>query len=223
VAVRSSPLEYQKLGTQVVKKNGVEMKKAGGSEPRLRSLKKEVTRKKILEAALINFSTKGYSGTRIQDLVEAAKISPGLFYVHYADKSDLLAELLKQGWQEVSKSFTAGLKAGPREALEALTQVAEESLTSQRLFWRVLYGLRWDEAAVTITGQILPNFHEEVLTYLENVMVGLGYSSPRDEAALFYSALDGLCQQEVLIPGGFFLKERLSRLVAHWPALGIQP
>ena len=53
-------------------------------------------RKQILDAAQQVFAQKGFDGASIKDLAKAAKISPGLLYWYFKDKTDLLVSLLTE-------------------------------------------------------------------------------------------------------------------------------
>lgn len=57
----------------------------------MRTTKADVEKQKqlILETALTVFKDKGYNGTRVEDIAEAAGISRGPVYYHYKNKSDL--------------------------------------------------------------------------------------------------------------------------------------
>jgi AcrR family transcriptional regulator len=56
--------------------------------------KKEATRKKILDAALIVFSQKGYDKANVSDIVREVGVAQGTFYYHFKDKKTALVELL---------------------------------------------------------------------------------------------------------------------------------
>ena len=64
------------------------------SKPRVR-MKKEERREDILRAAAGVFVRKGYRPTSIEDLVEAAGISKGLFYVYFDSKQQAFIELVE--------------------------------------------------------------------------------------------------------------------------------
>ena len=49
---------------------------------------------KILDAALQIFVRKGYSETRMDDIVHASGMSKGAIYHHYSSKRDLFLELI---------------------------------------------------------------------------------------------------------------------------------
>ncbi len=53
-------------------------------------------RQQILDAAQQVFAQKGFEGASIKDLAKAAKISPGLLYWYFKDKSDLFASLVSE-------------------------------------------------------------------------------------------------------------------------------
>lgn len=56
------------------------------------------TRTRIVEAALDVFVEKGYGGTRVQDIAERANLTAGALYVHFPNRSRLLAEaVMREG------------------------------------------------------------------------------------------------------------------------------
>jgi len=58
--------------------------------------KEEDRRRQILDAAQQVFAAKGFEGTSIKDLAQAAQISPGLLYWYFKDKTDLLVSLMTE-------------------------------------------------------------------------------------------------------------------------------
>jgi AcrR family transcriptional regulator len=54
------------------------------------------TREKIIHAARKVFAEKGYSQTRIQDLLKAAGVSPGAFYNYFSNKEELFLEIVRE-------------------------------------------------------------------------------------------------------------------------------
>jgi AcrR family transcriptional regulator len=59
-------------------------------KPNSRQAQAEERRLQILETALSVFAAKGFKGTAIKDIAEAADISMGLMYHYFASKEDLL-------------------------------------------------------------------------------------------------------------------------------------
>ena len=56
----------------------------------------EVTRARILDAALSTFSRKGYHDTRLDDIVDVSDTSKGAIYFHFANKERLFLALVDQ-------------------------------------------------------------------------------------------------------------------------------
>jgi len=52
------------------------------------------TRKRLLDAALYVFNTKGIESCAIEDITESADVGKGTFYRHFMDKLDILRTLL---------------------------------------------------------------------------------------------------------------------------------
>lgn len=53
-------------------------------------------RQQILDAAQKVFAAKGFDGASVKDLAKAARVSPGLLYWYFKDKTDLLVSLLTE-------------------------------------------------------------------------------------------------------------------------------
>jgi AcrR family transcriptional regulator len=86
-------------------------------------LKPEVRRERLLEAATEVFAERGYEGSRVEQIADAAQVSPGLLYRHFEGKRELYEELL--------------LLAN-RQLLEHLAEAAAPNLPTDE---RVLRGL----------------------------------------------------------------------------------
>jgi AcrR family transcriptional regulator len=61
----------------------------------------EDTRKRILQAALRQFSAKGYEGTTTKDLAAAANVAEGTIFRHFVNKKAILIEVATSGWVDI--------------------------------------------------------------------------------------------------------------------------
>ena len=59
------------------------------------------TREQIITAAVDTLHRKGFNGTSVQDITEAAQVPKGSFYNHFESKELLAVEALERYWQKV--------------------------------------------------------------------------------------------------------------------------
>lgn len=59
----------------------------------LREEHKRLTRRRVLDAARTVFATHGYGAATVEEIVAAAGVGRATFYLHFANKSDVLAAL----------------------------------------------------------------------------------------------------------------------------------
>jgi AcrR family transcriptional regulator len=85
----------------------------------------EGTRRRILEAALQLFASKGFHGVSVRELAKELKLQPSALYAHLPSKEHILAELARLGHELHQTALrTALLSAGaePAEQLRALVR-----------------------------------------------------------------------------------------------------
>lgn len=70
------------------------------------SKKRRDRRVAILRAALVVFSRKGYHQTHVSDIIKAASIARGTFYLYFESKSAIFLELLDQLLQQMRASVS---------------------------------------------------------------------------------------------------------------------
>ncbi len=87
------------------------------------SLRKQ-SRERIIEAALHQFSLKGLSATRIQDIAEEAGVSQGLLYRYYASKNDIYVDLIEDALDKMNEA-AAALLGSALTGKEKLMQVID--------------------------------------------------------------------------------------------------
>ena len=60
------------------------------------------TMRKLLDAAMVVFTRRGYHAARVDDIVKVAKTSHGTFYLYFSNKEDLLRALVAEAGEEVA-------------------------------------------------------------------------------------------------------------------------
>ena len=82
------------------------------------------TRRRILDAALAEFSSHGYGGARVDRIAAAAEVSKPMIYSYYGDKDQLYKAALKEAYVQIragEREIDTELM-DPEDAVRALTR-----------------------------------------------------------------------------------------------------
>jgi AcrR family transcriptional regulator len=95
---------------------------ASGRAPDKKALRSEDTRRRVVEAALDVFASKGFHGATTRDIARGAGMSPAALYVHYESKEELLYLLSSDGHARVLELMrdAAETSSDPVEQLRAV-------------------------------------------------------------------------------------------------------
>ncbi|TWD82065.1 TetR family transcriptional regulator [Kribbella amoyensis] len=124
-------------------------------EPRRRAahLGPERRRPLILDAALEVFVERGYAGTTMQAVADAAGVTKPVVYASFANRDELLLALLAREEQHLVISIVAALPADPsvgspqEHVLEGLTAFLEAVQKTPRS-WQIVFGAQYGAAPV---------------------------------------------------------------------------
>jgi AcrR family transcriptional regulator len=159
--------------------------------------RKERTRRDLLEAACDAFARKGYAGANVDDIVSAAGVARGTFYLYFKDKRDVFSALVDDLFARISANVrsidVAHPTLPPVEQLRAnLLRIAALSAEEPALLTIVLRD----------TGSLDPKlrrkldaFYKALHAFLdESLAVGqrIGLVRDGDRRALVRIALGGL-------------------------------
>ncbi len=91
---------------------------------------KDDTSGKILDAAIVEFSEKGFSGARVDEIARRAGVNKATIYYHLGDKKSLYATVLQRIFSSVADRMTSQIDAGagPREKLERFVRTMAETM-----------------------------------------------------------------------------------------------
>jgi AcrR family transcriptional regulator len=136
-------------------------------------LKSERSRRHILDAALELFSHHGYGATSVRDIAEAAKVSTGSVYHHFADKETIFRTLLDEYWVMLADPefpFNRALATGVfPDNLEELGHAAEQMLTQYRPYVALIY-----VDVVEFDGSHIRKFYSDMAQRYENFINASG-------------------------------------------------
>ena len=108
-----------------------------------RQARAEQSRRQVLDAALLLFSTQGYRATNVREIADKANVSTGNVYHHFDDKEAIFRALLDEFWTIVeSKRYpmTRVLTSGRfPEDIEQLGAAARDSVREYRAYIALIY------------------------------------------------------------------------------------
>ncbi|UCG11850.1 MAG: TetR/AcrR family transcriptional regulator, partial [Deltaproteobacteria bacterium] len=121
-------------------------------------------KEKIIQESLRLFSTKGFAGTSISEILEAAETSKGGLYNHFRTKEELLSDVLRESRRILREKNLAGLD----EIEEPLGKVERLLLNYRGRYWKdsgnLPGGCIFDRVSVEATemGDQWPHLAEEI-------------------------------------------------------------
>jgi len=91
----------------------------------LREHHKQITRRRICDAARSCFVERGFDGASVEDISARAGVSRATFYVHYANKDEVLLEFIKEVERERRGLFRQLLRLTAVNRTEVRAWLAE--------------------------------------------------------------------------------------------------
>ncbi len=109
---------------------GADPAAGGGPRPGLRERKKERTRRAIQFHTLRLIDEQGYAATTVEQIADAAEISPSTFFRYYRNKDEAaVADIMDEA--TVEQMLAAPAHLGPAEALSYGVRHAVEALSDE--------------------------------------------------------------------------------------------
>ena len=90
--------------------------------------KSDLTKEKILHAALDEFATKGFAGTRVDQIAQAAGVNKAMIYYHFAGKEELFNELFQAEMELLKDELGQIMSKRDVHSLEEMTLAVRELL-----------------------------------------------------------------------------------------------
>jgi len=130
----------------------------------------EATRRRLLNAAEVEFGTRGYHGASVSSITQRAEIAQGTFYLYFRSKEEMFLQLVKDiGHQLRAHSAQAIGKAGNRLEAEKLGLEAFLQFTTKH---RGLY--RIVQESQFVDPQVFREYYEKLAE---------GYAAALEKAA----------------------------------------
>jgi AcrR family transcriptional regulator len=128
-----------------------------GAVGRITGVSAAETRERLLRAGAAAFEEQGFEGTRVADIATGAGVSNGALYSHFASKTELLAEALRDhGPHDLAALFVDETERSVLDLLVAIGEALDQrSSESGGLVVEALVAARRDAEVATVTGEHL--------------------------------------------------------------------
>ncbi|MDI5963573.1 TetR/AcrR family transcriptional regulator [Streptomyces sp. SL13] len=152
----------------------------------MNSARREITRRRLYEAAVTLIAEQGFSATTVDEIAERAGVAKGTVYYNFGGKNDLFTELLRHGvgtlTEALRRSAHDALAAGGSrtEALDAMIGAALDFVARRPAFTRLVVAELWRTnrpwQATLVTAR------QEAVAVLETVLAEAVERGELDEA-----------------------------------------
>jgi TetR/AcrR family transcriptional regulator len=97
------------------------------------------SRDRIVQAASVEFATRGFAGARVDQIAKRARINKAMLYYHFDDKSALYREILRELFESVARRLREALTAGetPDERLYEFIRIVADETAARPLYPRI--------------------------------------------------------------------------------------
>lgn len=172
------------------------------------------TRQRLLDAAMRCFASKGFAGTSIRDIAQAAGVATGLLYAHFDSKDTLLLSVFAQSMQQVQSTFAEALNPAPGEQpVATLVRAAVRTVRAHLPFWQLSYALRHQPEVLGTLGPALEGWQQDVVQHLRLILAD---QATETEALALFAQIDGLCQHFAANPETYPVDEVAEVVIAQW-------
>ncbi len=156
---------------------------------------REAGRAKILDAAIFEFSRKGYNGTKIDDIATTAKVAKGSIYHYYKSKEELLEAVLDLGLQKSDEIMQQSFAASDGETfMEKFIDSTLSKPLDDLKFWRLF-------TSVLIQADIPEKVTKKFKSYMRNsfdqladlfALPGEDKEKTKERTSMIAASIDGI-------------------------------
>lgn len=172
------------------------------------------TRDRVFDAALAEFRRVGVSAAQIEEIVRAASVARGTFYLHFPTKDHVLMELMRRKQSVLAERLHASRALSPRTFLRRAVELMQEDAAAEDpTMWHELFA---------VIGRHAQEMRSQASALVEALMTFFAAAQERgdvrrdvtafDLTAVFLPGVYGLLQMKIEDPPAE-LRQALYRVV----------
>jgi len=179
---------------------------------------RQVSRQKILNAALEVFAKQGYSSATIDAISKTAGISKGLMYNYFKSKEDVLKELMIGMMENLMCEFMP-LKPGTkfkRKDIISFINVGIDLVLAKPYFWKLYFSVFVQPDVTAIIYNKMMEMSKPYLISLTEYYKDKGYKNPEVMMRYLSAVMDGIQLHCMLDPETFPAEEVKKLLIKQF-------
>ncbi|MDR2850159.1 MAG: TetR family transcriptional regulator [Verrucomicrobiota bacterium] len=133
----------------------------------------ELTRRRIIKAALELFAEKGYERATLDDVARRIRLTKGAVYWHFKSKPELMTELVAQMTQLTGDAGNGSTVPDSLESLREYLVQRARSVTDQpdnRKFFRMMARLDWSAARFAPVKRRIHQLETSIFAIIERTL-----------------------------------------------------
>ncbi|MGQ8338169.1 TetR/AcrR family transcriptional regulator [Sunxiuqinia sp. A32] len=176
----------------------------------IRKEKKELIRQTALEL----FAEYGYHGTSISQIAKKASISKGLTYNYYESKSNILQDIISNGFEVFFGNIDLnhdGVLSD--EEFFAFIRKSFEIVKRNPRYWKLFYSLMLQPV---VAESLMDSYAEQTKPIMEMMfqyIVNKGSADPEGDLIAINSMLEGAMMYAVLTPDMFPIDVMIEKII----------
>jgi AcrR family transcriptional regulator len=174
---------------------------------------REESREKILNAALKLFGTKGYDHSTIADVMKLAGVSKGLLYHYFANKEDLVKQLVFDLINKTDALLFDHAIIDPNQLLKNIFTQFFQELRNNFEQWTLLANLGMQLGKFDWIRQLANDQMQQALAYIEEILIKIDWPDPCAEAKILVALFDGISFQYLWFKKDYHLDELENILI----------
>ena len=159
---------------------------------------RELSKNKILDAALVLFANRGYDGTSISQIASEAEVSKGLIYNYFQSKEHLVETLIAGIVEKFMSRFPMGKGVRNVEDLEEYVDISFDIILDDLQHSKLFMSLFFQPHIMELVQE---KMMEKVIPFMVTVtkfFKEMGFENPDATTQYFVATLDGL-QMHLLV------------------------
>ncbi len=174
---------------------------------------REASTKKILEAALELFGTRGYEATSIAQIAKSAEVSKGLVYNYFESKEHLLEAVVMDLMNIGDEMVEQMLDPDPAKTLENLIKTVFQWLAENDRLNRLLVSLSTQLDRFQFVRDLASKKMDGYLMMLEELLQKLDFEDAKTEARILATFFDGIALHVMMMKEEYPLLEVQEMLI----------